>query len=157
MICFYFIRVTERWSACVCILAFSAFDAVGWAARRASGLKKMSCVVQAWLSVCSDVQTCIWPSWCHFHSLSLASVKSRLALPFLLPYPGSPGKMAVIWVYLWLKTDAYEMYCKIHTAVQERATKCGVNVIHNKLLNGPVCYTQGHGYISRIDDGKYDT
>ena len=51
--------------------------------------KKMSCGVQAWLSVCSDVQTCIWPSWCHFHSLSLASVKSRLALPFLLPY--SPG------------------------------------------------------------------
>jgi len=28
------------------------------------------------------VQTCIWPSGCHFHSLSLASVKSRLVLPF---------------------------------------------------------------------------
>jgi len=28
------------------------------------------------------VQTCIWPSWCHFHSLSLASIKSRLILPF---------------------------------------------------------------------------
>jgi len=28
------------------------------------------------------VQTCIWPSWCHCHSLSLASVKSRLVLPF---------------------------------------------------------------------------
>jgi len=27
------------------------------------------------------VQTCIWPSWCHCHSLSLASVKSRLVLP----------------------------------------------------------------------------
>jgi len=25
---------------------------------------------------------CIWPSWCHCHSLSLASVKSRLVLPF---------------------------------------------------------------------------
>ena len=24
----------------------------------------------------------IWPSWCHCHSLSLASVKSRLVLPF---------------------------------------------------------------------------
>ena len=36
----------------------------------------------AWLSVCSKVQTCIWPSWCHCHSLSLASVKSRLVLPF---------------------------------------------------------------------------
>jgi len=28
------------------------------------------------------VQTCIWPSWCHCHSLSLAPVKSRLVLPF---------------------------------------------------------------------------
>ena len=36
----------------------------------------------AWLSVRSEVQTCIRPSWCHCHSLSLASVKSRLVLPF---------------------------------------------------------------------------
>ena len=28
------------------------------------------------------MQTCMWPSWCHCHSLSLASVKSRLVLPF---------------------------------------------------------------------------
>ena len=28
------------------------------------------------------MQTCIWPSWCHYHSLSLASVKYRLVLPF---------------------------------------------------------------------------
>jgi len=34
-----------------------------------------------WLSVWNDVQTCMWPSWCHCHSLSLASVKSRLVLP----------------------------------------------------------------------------
>ena len=38
--------------------------------------------VPAWLSVWSEVQTCIWPSWCHCHSLSLASVKSWLVLPF---------------------------------------------------------------------------
>jgi len=38
--------------------------------------------VLAWLSVWNEVQTCIWPSWCHCHSLSLASVKSRLVLPF---------------------------------------------------------------------------
>ena len=30
----------------------------------------------------NKVQTCIWPSWCQCHSLSLASVKSRLVLPF---------------------------------------------------------------------------
>ena len=34
------------------------------------------------VSVWSEVQTCICPSWCHYHSLSLASVKSRLVLPF---------------------------------------------------------------------------
>jgi len=38
--------------------------------------------VLAWLSVWSEVQTCTWASWCHCHSLSLASVKSRLVLPF---------------------------------------------------------------------------
>ena len=44
--------------------------------------KKLSGGVLAWLSVWSEVQTCIRPSWCHLNSLSLASVKSRLVLPF---------------------------------------------------------------------------
>ena len=44
--------------------------------------KKLSGGVLPWLSVWSEVQTCIWPSWCHCHSLSLASVKSRLVWPF---------------------------------------------------------------------------
>ena len=45
-------------------------------------LCKLGGGVLAWLSVWSEVQTSIWPSWCHCHSLSLASVKSRLVLPF---------------------------------------------------------------------------
>ena len=45
-------------------------------------IKKLSSGVLAWLSVWSEMQTCMWPSWCHCHSLSLASVKSRLVLPF---------------------------------------------------------------------------
>jgi len=53
---------------CLNINCLQCFDAVGWAV--------------AWLSVSSEVMTCIWPSWCHCHSLSLASVKSRLVLPF---------------------------------------------------------------------------
>ena len=60
--------------------------------------KKLSGAVLAWLSVWSEVQTCIWPSWCHCHLLSLASVKSRLVIgfAFLLPaHPGSPGQRAV--------------------------------------------------------------
>ena len=44
-------------------------------------VKKLSGGVLAWLSAWSEVQTCICPSWCHCHSLSLASVKSRLVLP----------------------------------------------------------------------------
>jgi len=44
--------------------------------------KKLSGGVLAWLSVWSEVQTCMWPSWCHCQSLSVASVKSRLVLPF---------------------------------------------------------------------------
>ena len=41
-------------------------------------------VVGCWRGclVWSEVQTCIWPSWCDCHSLSLAPVKSRLVLPF---------------------------------------------------------------------------
>ena len=42
----------------------------------------MSGGVLAWLSVWSEVLTCIWPSWCHSYSLSVAPVKSRLVLPF---------------------------------------------------------------------------
>jgi len=44
--------------------------------------KKLSGGVLAWLCVWSEVQTCIQPSRCHCHSLSLAPVKSRLVLPF---------------------------------------------------------------------------
>jgi len=43
-------------------------------------LARKNCGVLVWLSVWSEVQSCIW--WCHCHSLSLSSVKSRLALPF---------------------------------------------------------------------------
>jgi len=64
------------------------FDDIGWATGRASGLQKLSGGVMAWLFVWSDVQTCIRPSWCHCHSLSLASVKSRLVY---LSGTGSPG------------------------------------------------------------------
>jgi len=44
--------------------------------------KKLSGGVLESLSVWSKVQTCIWPSWRHCHSLSLASGKCRLVSPF---------------------------------------------------------------------------
>jgi len=42
--------------------------------------KKLSSGVLAWLPVWDEVQICIWFSWCHCHSLSLASVKCGLVL-----------------------------------------------------------------------------
>ena len=64
---------------CFCL---QCFDAVGWRQEGHPACKKLSSEVLVWLSVWSEVQICIWSSWCHCHSLSLASVKSRLVLPF---------------------------------------------------------------------------
>jgi len=55
--------------------------------------------VLVWLCVWVKVQICIWPSWCHCHSLSLVpvnpdcSTEFRLILPswFYLSGAGSPG------------------------------------------------------------------
>jgi len=51
------------------------------------------------------MQNCIWPSWCRCHSLSLASVKSRLVLPFCYRLtPGSPWQRLLnvcVCVWLW--------------------------------------------------------
>ena len=67
-----------------CIVMVCSFSALTLLVGRQEGHPacKLSGGVLAWLFVWSDVQTCIWPSWCHCHSLSLASVKSRLVLPF---------------------------------------------------------------------------
>ena len=64
---------------------FNAFSALTLLVGRQEGhpaCRKLSGGVLAWLSVWSEMQTCIWPRWCQCHSLSLASVKSRLVLPF---------------------------------------------------------------------------
>ena len=63
-------------------LAFSALTLLAGRQEGHPACKKLSGGVLAWLFVWSKVQTCIWPSWCHCHSLSLASVKFRLVLPF---------------------------------------------------------------------------
>ena len=63
-------------------IAFSALTLLVGRQEGHPACKKLSSGVLAWLSVWSEVQTCILPSWCHCHSLSLASVKSRLVLPF---------------------------------------------------------------------------
>ena len=64
------------------VLSFSALTLLVGRQEGHPACKKLSGGVLAWLSVWSEVKTCIWPNWCHCHSLSLASVKSRLVLPF---------------------------------------------------------------------------
>ena len=63
-------------------LAFSALTLLIGRQEGHPACKKLSGEVLAWLSVWSEVQTCMSPSWCHCHSLSLAPVKSTLVLPF---------------------------------------------------------------------------
>jgi len=65
-------------------IAFSALTLLVGRQEGHPACKKLSGGVLAWLSLWSEMQTCIWPSWCHCHSLFLGSVKSRLFLPF--PY-----------------------------------------------------------------------
>jgi len=69
---------------CVCAdsFAFSALTLLVGQQEGHPACKKLSGGVLAWISVWSEVQTCVWPSRCHCHSLSLAPVKSRLVLPF---------------------------------------------------------------------------
>ena len=67
--------------------------------------KKLSGEVLVWLSVWSEVQTYIWPSRCHCHSLSLASVKSRLVFlsgtgPRIVPEKG-PLNGCVLCVFFF--------------------------------------------------------
>ena len=64
-----------------CVYAFSALTLLVWRQEGHPACKKTGGVLM-WLSFWSKVQTCIWPSWYHCRSLSLAPVKSRLVLPF---------------------------------------------------------------------------
>jgi len=80
----------------LCYTCLQCFDAVAWAAGRASGCKKLSGGVLAWLSVWSEVRTCIWPSWCHLPLTVSCFSKIQIGFTFLVPaHLGSPGQRAV--------------------------------------------------------------
>jgi len=57
------------------LFAFSALTLLVGRQEGHAACKKLSGGILVWLSVWSEVQTCIWPSWCYCHSLSLAPVK----------------------------------------------------------------------------------
>ena len=81
------------------LLAFSALTLLVVRQEGHLVCKKLSGGVMAWLSVWSK------SIWCHCHSLSLASVKSRLVLPFwyrltwVVPEKG-PLNGCVLWNFL---------------------------------------------------------
>jgi len=88
------------------LIAFSALTLLVGRQEGHAACKKLSGGVLVWLSVWSEVQTCIWPSWCHCHSLSLASVKSTLVLPFwywitrVVPEKGPLNVCVCVFVYI---------------------------------------------------------
>jgi len=45
-----------------------------WQQKGNQACNKISDEMLAWLSVWGEMQICIWPSWCHCHSLSLTPV-----------------------------------------------------------------------------------
>ena len=78
---------------CGCVVTFFLFFLVPsvlwrcWLGGRKGIWPVKNCVVGCWAAgmvICLErgADACIWPSWCHCHSLSLASIKSRLVLPF---------------------------------------------------------------------------
>jgi len=95
----------------VLLFAFSALMLLVGRQEGHPACKKLSGGVLSWLSDWRAVPICIWPILCHCHSLSLASVKSRLVLPFwyrltrVVPYKGpSNGCVYVVCYYnssLW--------------------------------------------------------
>ena len=107
-------------------MAFYALTLLVWWQEGHLAWKKLSGGVLAWLSVWSELQTWIWPSWCHCHSLSLASEKSRLVLPFwyrftrVLPDNGPlngcvcvtdrPTGWLIDWLLGWLAGSDHVIY-----------------------------------------------
>ena len=102
-------------SCCVFMLkcCLQCFDTVGWAAGKASGRKKLSGGVLEWLSVWSKVQTCIWPSGCHCHSLSLASVPFWYRLTRVVPDKGPLNRCVCVCVCVFpCGNDVFTEYGK---------------------------------------------
>ena len=119
---------------------FSSFSALTLLVGQQEGhpaCKKLSGGVLAWLSVWSEVQTCIQPSWCHCHSLSLAPVKSRLVLPFWyrltwgVPEKGPLNRCVCMFLlkYDHLRTDPFRWLM-----LSAATGCCGINLSWYSVL-----------------------
>ena len=73
------------WYCLICLFIYKSGTSaltllIGWQEGHLA-CKKLSGGMLVWLSVWGEVHICIWPSWCHCHSLSLAPVNPD-CLPF---------------------------------------------------------------------------
>ena len=118
---------------------------VGWQEEHLA-CKKVSGGVQSWLSVWSEVQTCIWPSGCHCHSLSLASVKSRLVLPFwyrltrVVPEKRPLNGCVCVYTYMFKKTVLFIPQTRRNNALPRALTSCSKSRIGAKRRNVESCW-----------------
>jgi len=112
---------------CMCVYGYAAFSAVTLLVGRQEGhlaCKTLSSGLLAWLSVWSEMQTCIQPSGCHCHSLSLASVKSRLVLPFWYRLTRVVPEKGPLNVCVCMCTDS-SLQCNVATPLRELTCHMG--------------------------------
>ena len=141
-------------------------------------VNKVSGGVLAWLSGWREVQTCVWPSWCHCYSLSLASVKSRFFTVLVPAHLGSPGQSAIkrvcvcvcvlYFVSPWIVSKTDRKFSKVFQCVQsinllsnkdQRPLTSGIVIVYRvqsvytqtHLYNGPL---SGTTWVSRHQKGK---
>jgi len=89
------------------VVAFSVLiSLVGW---QKGHLSCKIWVVKCWCgSVWGKVQICIWPCWCHCHSLSLAPVNPDWFYLSGTGYLGSPEQMVIKWLLLQCRLSQRE-------------------------------------------------
>jgi len=81
------------------VLAFSALTLLVGRQEGHLACKKLSGEVLAWLSVWSEVQTCIMAQLMPLPLTVSCFSKIQIGFTYLVPaHPGSPGKRAVKWV-----------------------------------------------------------
>jgi len=85
---------------CINYFAFSDLTLLVGRQEGHQACKKLSGGMLAWLCVWVKVLICIWPNWCHCHSLSLAPANPDwFYLPgftfLVLAHPGSPRQNTI--------------------------------------------------------------
>jgi len=142
--------------------AFSALTLLVGRQEGHPACKKLSGRVLSWLSVWGEVQICIWTSWCHCHSLSLASVKSRLVL--VPADPDNPrqspeGRKTGVCVFGGIdptaSTAAHSSFTEVPSTGQQVCVMCFYFWVTFSLWGFRLCCVFGSTWNKAIIDGRY--